>query len=118
MVQNSRIQPDGRVVNSGLGVRIIYRDNQLNPRYEKTYTLEGYLEMLRKDLMRIIGEVEDLCYEANGHADKSEWTDETWDMFSSIKHKLLDKAGDIGRLAENLFNMTEEVAEDGKDRLG
>ena len=31
-----------------------------------------------------------------------EWTDESWARYSRIKHKLLDKAGDIGRLPDTI----------------
>jgi len=59
------------------------------------------VEMVRADLLRLITDVEDLVYQANGNKPKNEWTDESWAAFCRIKHKLLDKAGDIGRLPDN-----------------
>lgn len=64
--------------------------------------------MVRADLLRLITDVEDLVYQANGNKPKDEWTDESWAAFCRIKHKLLDKAGDIGRLPDNLFEYTEK----------
>ncbi len=64
--------------------------------------------MVRADLLRLITDVEDLVYQANGNKPKNEWTDESWAAFCRIKHKLLDKAGDIGRLPDNQFEYTEK----------
>lgn len=58
--------------------------------------------MLRADLLRLITDVEDMVYMMNGNKPKDEWADETWASFCRIKHKLLDKAGDIGRLPDNI----------------
>ena len=61
--------------------------------------------MLRADLLRLVTDVEDLAYIACDNNDKSEWPDEIWAAFCKIKHKLLDKAGDIGRLPENIMSV-------------
>lgn len=89
-----------------LGVRVVYRDKNMEPKYSKVYSLKEYTEMLRTDLLRLITDVEDLCYSVNDNKPKEEWTDETFAGFSKIKHKLLDKAGDVGRIPDNLT--TEE----------
>lgn len=49
-----------------------------------------------------------MVYQANGNKPKEEWSDESWSTFCRIKHKLLDKAGDIGRLPENIFEYDEK----------
>ena len=65
--------------------------------------------MLRSDLLKLITDVEDMAYKLNENKSKEQWADETWASFCRIKHKLLDKAGDIGRLPENLlYNTSEE----------
>lgn len=64
--------------------------------------------MIRADLLRQITDVEDMVYQANGNKPKEEWSDESWSTFCRIKHKLLDKAGDIGRLPENIFEYDEK----------
>jgi len=91
-----------------LGVKVVYRNKEMEPVYTKTYSLKEYTDMLRTDLLRLVTDVEDLCYAANGNKDKEEWTDETFAAFNKIKHKLLDKAGDIGRLPENITELTTE----------
>ena len=93
-------------------VNVTYRDEKLNPVYEKSYTLEQYTEMLKTDLMRLVTDVEELCYEANDNRPKEEWSDITWDAFRKIKHKLLDKAGDIGRLPKNIKRRSENSLTD------
>lgn len=86
-----------------LGVKIIYRNSRMEPTNEEVYSLTEYTEMLRADLLRMITDIEDTMYAVNGNRQKSEWSDETWAAFCRIKHKLLDKAGDIGRLPQTIF---------------
>ena len=88
-----------------LGVKITYRNEKLEPVYERAYSLEDYTDMLRADLLRLISDVEDLVYVATDNKTKDEWSDSLWAAFYRIKHKLLDKAGDIGRLPANLFEV-------------
>ena len=85
-----------------LGIRVTYRKKNMEPTYSKVYSITEYTEMLRTDLLRLVTDVEELCYAANCNKPKEEWTDETFSGFSKIKHKLLDKAGDVGRIPENL----------------
>ena len=85
-----------------LGVRVVYRNKNMEQTYSRVYSLTEYTEMLRADLLRLVTDVEDLCYAVNQNKPKEEWSDETFAGFSKIKHKLLDKAGDIGRIPENL----------------
>lgn len=100
-----------------LGVKVVYRNAQLEPVQEKTFRLDDYTALLKMDLMRVINDVEELGYLANGGAAKEDWSDRTWALFTKIKHKLLDKAGDVGRLPENII--TYETGEgDGEDCLG
>lgn len=86
-----------------LGVKVVYRNEKLDPVYEMTYSLKEYTDMLRADLLRQITDIEDMQYAVNDNKPKTEWTDDSWVNFCRIKHKLLDKAGDIGRLPENIF---------------
>lgn len=85
-----------------LGIRVTYRNKNMQPTYSKVYSINEYTDMLRADLLRLVTDVEELCYAANNNKPKEEWTDETFAGFSKIKHKLLDKAGDVGRIPENL----------------
>lgn len=92
-------------------VRITYRDKDLQPTYTKTYSLGEYADNMRADLQGLVGEVETLGYMANKNKPKEEWSDESFAVFSRVKHKLLDKAGEIGRLPANInFRETEPLA--------
>ena len=89
------------------GVRVVYRNQNLKPVYTKEYTLQEYTEMLQDDLRWLVTDVENLCYDASGGKPKAEWSDRMWVAFNSIKHKLLDKAGDIGRLPNTLYERSD-----------
>lgn len=89
-------------IQDNLCVCVTYRNKDMEPTYSKVYTLSEYTDMLRTDLMKMVSDVENLCYAANGNKPKEEWSDETFSGFCLIKHKLLDKAGDIGRLPANM----------------
>ena len=91
-----------------LGVQVVYRGRDLKPVYTVNYSLAEYTEMLKNDLMWLVTDIENLCYDASGNKPKSEWSDRMWVAFNAIKHKLLDKAGDISRLPRNLYERGEE----------
>ena len=85
-----------------LCVKVTYRNKDMEPTYSKVYALNEYTDMLRTDLMKLVSDVENLCYAANNNKPKEEWSEETFSWFCLIKHKLLDKAGDVGRIPENI----------------
>jgi len=89
-------------------VKVTYRDKDLQPTYTKTYTLSEYADAMRSDLQSLVGEVETLGYIANKNKPKEEWDDDSFAVFTRIKHKLLDKAGEIGRLPANMALRTRE----------
>lgn len=91
-----------------LGVQVVYRNKNMEPVYSRTYSITEYTEMIRTDLLRLVTDIEDLCYAANKNKPKEEWSDETFSAFNKIKHKLLDKAGDIGRMPENMVEIKTE----------
>jgi len=95
-----------------LGVRVTYRDDRLRPTHTRVYSLAQYTDMLRADLTRLVTDVEDLCYTVNNNRSKEEWTEETFTAFNKIKHKLLDKAGDVERIPENLVVTESESLTD------
>ena len=98
-------------------VRVTFRDKDLKPTYTKTYTLPEYAESMRADLQSLVGEVETLGYIANKNKPKEEWSDESFALFTRIKHKLLDKAGEIGRLTSNMTLRTREPLSNYMARL-
>lgn len=91
-----------------IGVRVTYRDKDLKPTYTRTYSLPEYTEMIRSDITNLISEVEKMAYIANDNKPKEEWSDESFSLFNRIKHRLLDKAGEISRIPENLIERRSE----------
>ena len=88
-------------------VKVAYKDASLKIISERQYSLKEYTDMLKADLLRLITDVEDLVYAVNENKPKSEWSDSSWAMFAKVKHKMLDKAGEIGRLPENILSEKE-----------
>lgn len=89
-------------MKNNLGVKVTYRNARLEPVSTQLYSIQDYADMLRNDLLKVITDIEDVLYTATGNKVKDEWPDEVWGEFTRIKHKILDKAGDIGRLPDNL----------------
>ncbi len=87
-----------------LKVEIVYRDRNLNPTAEKIYDLRDYTDAFRMDLLKILSDVEDLVYIANDGRSKGEWNDAVWLAYQKIRHKILDKAGAIARLPDDIWD--------------
>lgn len=118
MDAHGAVQPTGGVrMKQEVCVRVTYRDKDLKPTYVKTYTLGEYAESMRSDLQNLVGEVETLAYIANDNKPKEEWSDESFALFSRVKHKLLDKAGEIGRLPLNMTVRNSEPMSDYMARI-
>lgn len=49
-------------------------------------------------------------YSVNGNKPKDMWDEADMLIFNKIKHKILDKAGEIGRLPENVYIPSAEEA--------
>lgn len=89
-------------MKNNLKVNVVYRDKNLDPTYERSYFLRDYTDMIRMNLIRVISDVEDLIYMMNENKTKQEWPDNIWVKFQHIKHKILDNAGSIGRLPDDI----------------
>lgn len=85
-----------------LRVKVVYRDKNLEPTYQRTYLLKDYTDMIRMNLLRVISDVEDLVYITRSGQSKEDWSDDVWVRYQHIRHKLLDNAGSIGRLPEDI----------------
>ena len=94
------------------GVKVVYRNAKMERVDEKVYRLEDYTALLRNDLLRIVTDVEDVLYAANGNAAKDQWDDNTWAAFCRLKHRILDKAGSIGRLPEMIFPCPDDKGDE------
>lgn len=91
-----------------IGVRVTYRNRNLDSVYSRIFELKEYTEQMRSDLQGLVSDVETLCYDMNDGKPIEEWTEESFRAFNKIKHKLLDKAGDIGRLPDNMVEIKGE----------
>lgn len=83
-------------------VKVSYRNKDATDTHEWTYDFKQYTEMMKRELMRIIMEVEDAIYHQQGSRSKDEWDTETMERFQKIRHKLLDQANAIERLPASL----------------
>lgn len=105
-------------------VKIVYRNEKLETVCERDYSLSEYSAVLRLDLLKIIMDVEDLLYISTGGLPKEMWPSDVLAQFNKIRHKLLDKAGEIERLPKNmkLRQVTDDtvdvmVEDNGKETL-
>lgn len=87
-----------------LKAKVVYRNRNLEPVYECEYMLKDYADVLSMDMKKIVSDVEDLVYLANGNKPKEEWTEAELVAFNKIRCKLLDKAGEMSRLPESLYD--------------
>lgn len=60
------------------------------------------------DLKRIITDVEDMIYAMNNNLPKEEWGENELMAFAKIRSKILDKAGEVARLPESIFDADAE----------
>ena len=88
---------------SDFTVKVTYRNKDSSEQREWTYDFKQYTEMMKRELMRIIMEVEDTIYHLQGSRSKDEWDTETMERFQKIRHKLLDQANAIERLPGSLL---------------
>lgn len=84
-------------------VRIAYHNRSMENVGEETYDFKQYSEMLKRHLMKVIVDVEDIIYYLEGGKPKEEWNVGTVERFQRIRHKLLDQANAIERLPQNLY---------------
>lgn len=91
-----------------LRVRVEYKDRNLTPLYTKEYTLVEYTQNIERAIVSTINDVEHAFYELSGGKRKEEWPEEVLNKFNLIKHRLLDHAGDIRRLPENLMGVNKK----------
>lgn len=98
----------GEEYDTDIRVRVEYKNRDMKTWSVREYELRDYTDMLRLDLLRLIGDVESVAEAATGTVVKEDWPDDVARLFLYVKHKLLDKAGEIGRLPDNLIIDDEE----------
>lgn len=102
-LRNVMISKGIKVKNmKNFSVKIAYKNRDLEQVSEWVYDFEQYADMMKRELTRIIMDVEDVIYHLDGRS-KDEWDAETTERFQRIRHKLLDQANAIERLPQNLY---------------
>lgn len=91
-----------------LKAEVVYKNKNLEPVSRCVYSFEDYMDMLSMDLKRIITDVEDLMYIMNDNRPKEEWKEAEIAAFNKIRSKILDKAGEVGRLPACIFDADED----------
>jgi len=84
-------------------VKIEYKNDAMETVVEKEYSFPEYTEMLRLNLLRVIGDVEEAFYSFSGYKRKEDWDPDLLEKFKRIRHKMLDEANDIMRLPQTLY---------------
>lgn len=91
-----------------LRAKVTYRNRSMEPVYECDYPLKDYMDVLSMDMKKLISDVEDLVYQMNGNKAKDEWSEADLIAFNKIRSKLLDKAGEIGRLPDCIYDGAQD----------
>lgn len=92
----------GRRASCLCKVELEYRNKDMDIVAQKECGLDEYSEVVKTGLLKLILEAEDLAYKATDGQSKSEWDDSIAAVFYRLRHKILDIAGEIGRLPQNL----------------
>lgn len=102
-IQNNKIGLRGLTAANLCKVNLEYRNRDMDIVSQKECDLSDYTELLKSGLVRLILDAEDLVYKATDGQSKVEWEDEVSSAFYRLRHKLLDMAGEIGRIPQNLL---------------
>lgn len=92
------------VAGLNLKTKIVYKNRNMETVQVCEYPLQDYVDMVSLDLKKVITDVEDLIYMTNGNRPKNEWSEAEIILFNKIKHKILDKAGEVSRIPQSLFD--------------
>ena len=87
-----------------LKAKVQYRNRRQEVLQEVDYLLQDYTDVLSMDMKRIISDIEDLVYTANGGKSKEDWSEGELTQFNKIRCKLLDKAGELSRLPGCIYD--------------
>lgn len=84
-----------------LNVHVVYRNSKMQPVADEFTPFKEYTTVIANDITKMITDVEDIIYTATGLS-RDDWSDGVWAKFARLKHKMLDEAGAIRRLPENI----------------
>ncbi len=83
-------------------VKIKYRNADMETIVEKEYEFIDYVDMLDLGLKGILVDVENAFYALQDNKAKEDWSQDAKARYSTIRHKLLDKANAVKRLPQTL----------------
>ncbi len=98
-------------------IRIVRHNSELEKVAEELYPLNEYCNFLSQGTIGLIQDVENILYKSFGES-KSGWPEGTLESFNAIRHKLLDRAGELRRLPENITELTKEEKEEYIKEIG
>lgn len=91
-------------MNNDFTVKVVHRSKDSAQEWKEwSYDLTQYAYVTKRELVRVITDVEDALYAAQGDKSKEDWDEDTMTRFQRIRHKLLDQANAIERLPQNLY---------------
>lgn len=82
-------------------IRVTYQNEDMETVYDEVLSLDEYTGLLKNDLQKVISDVESLIYQLTDKK-RADWGEPVWAAFNRIRHKLLDKAGQVARIPENI----------------
>lgn len=94
-------------------VRIEYKNTEGVLVGTEDMELGEYTAVKKLALQRVIGDVEKLIYTMNGNQPRAQWGEEITKQFAAIRRQLLDVAGDIGRIPEQMTCECEARKDNG-----
>lgn len=87
-------------IKDKLSIRVEYKNKMLETTGIREFSLEEYTSYIKAGILRILMDVEDLIYEYEGEKRPDEWSPISFRAFQKIRHKLLDRAGEIQRIPD------------------
>lgn len=87
-----------------LKVRVSYKNKLGQVVQECDYELRDYTDIMSMDMKRLISDIEAFGYACNGNKPKEDWSKEELVIFENIRRRLLDKAGELSRLPDGIYD--------------
>jgi hypothetical protein len=89
-------------VKDKLAIHVEYKNKRLETTGIREFPLDEYIAYVKAGILRILMDVEDMIYEFEGGKGPDEWSAPSFRAFQKIRHKLLDRAGEIQRIPDSI----------------
>ena len=83
----------------------------------QNFSLDEYTAQIQNGIFNIISDIESAFYVMCEGKLKNEWPEDVTRLFNLIRHKMLDKAGEVARISENLISEEEMEKINSKDEF-